>query len=188
MGERNKKKYRKETNGVIERYMGQRMKPKMSVTPVPDGWNRGYWNGEACVAYRVVKVRVLPVSEPKMHWQNAFPNEIRQAIEINHDGHVWMIDNNTGQGLYKVTIGQGSPGVGHADISAHEFIDIVADKEQWIMPDQEKHTADRLCIEKWQEANFPEEFKKVQAAIAAWDKSPMNAKNIDHHAIRRDRK
>lgn len=72
------------------------------------------WNGEACEAK---KVRVVVGKPPSESWWCAkLVGLERDAVRIEYAGHVFYIDNADGEGWFKVTAGQGSPGQPHKSL------------------------------------------------------------------------
>lgn len=75
--------------------------------------NNAYWNGEPCYARRV-KVKVGTVEVPTW-WCAGMEGTIRNAVEVNYgpDPSPFFLDDENGRGWAKVTLGYGSPQVGH---------------------------------------------------------------------------
>lgn len=111
-------------------------------------WNDGFWNGEPA-RFRVVDIIVgEEPQEQKEHFAKHYPGQKRymwfapfigkklQAIEIHYQDETWLIDNSTGSGLHKITLGMGSPKCGHASIYSTNIIGEVEEKD-WITPSEE---------------------------------------------------
>ncbi len=76
---------------------------------------KGFWNGEQTATFVGVEYEVTQ-SDGKLHWQNMHVGKRRQGIQITQGGKTWIIDNEHGDGYYKVTDGQGSPRCGHKSV------------------------------------------------------------------------
>ncbi len=139
----------------------------------------GFWNYTEPVEYRVVLVKLMPVKEPKLHWQNAFAGVTRQAVEINYKGQLpFYIDNGDGQGLLKAE-SRGGPECGSRHIQGGAFeIVAVVDESQWQHLEGSLYRETEEAIEKWQRETHPAEWEKVQQIKAAWQKSKFNPKNV----------
>lgn len=139
----------------------------------------GFWNYTEPVTYRVVLVKLMPVKEPVLHWQNAFAGHTRQAVEIEGaDTSVkFYIDNGDGQGLFKAE-NRGGPEYGSRHLQPGAF-EIVAqvDEAQWQQINAGLYLETETAVEKWQKETHPTEWQKVQDLKAAWEKSGFNPKN-----------
>lgn len=126
---------------------------------------KGYWNGEPATFVGVE----YEVKEPEVNtwWQAQYVGEIRQGIEITYGGESWIIDNEHGDGFYKVTRGMGSPRCPHKSVSnisdndftyiSDENINTVLDKDM-ISVEHESHQC-------YLREHFPEAYKRSQALI-----------------------
>lgn len=120
----------------------------------------GFWNGEPTATFVGVTYEVVQ-SDGKMHWQNSHIGNRRQGIQITQGSETWIIDNEHGDGYYKVTKGQGSPRCGHKSIfNPANVVEI---------PDSEINVAyDSVAIQKENEAHDlfiqqvdPVEYKRL---------------------------
>jgi hypothetical protein len=127
---------------------------------------QGKWNYIEDITYRVVNVRLLPVSDPKMHWQNAFAGEIIQAVEVTGRGESFLISNQDGSGLRKIHRG-GGPDSGSWHIADHELLDEVTDESLWFSYDPALWDAIERKSDAWSAKHFPEEHKRSQALKAS---------------------
>ncbi len=134
---------------------------------------KGKWNYTEHIQYKVVLVKLLPVPETPMHWQNAFAGQERQVVWINYDfpGETpFLIDNQDGSGLLKISRG-GGPDSYSAHIGHYEFIRDLPESE-WISWSKVLHDVNRKKVDDWQEEHFPEEFarmNKLRQAIQSRD-------------------
>lgn len=131
---------------------------------------KGFWNYSEPVEYRFIMVKLLPVKEPPMHWQNAFAYEHRQVMEVVHNGKSFYLDNQDGSGRLKILAG-GGPGSMSRHVEAHELIGLVPDGQE-VKYDPERRRIEDEKIEAWQKKSFPAEYEKVQALKMAWTNSP----------------
>ena len=139
----------------------------------------GFWNYTEPVTYRIVLVKLLPVKQPVLHWQNAFAGQTRQAVEINYEGQLpFYIDNGDGQGLFKVE-SRGGPEHGSRHIQGGAF-EIVAqvDEAQWNRITAGAYLESEKTIQDWQKTNYPAEYQRVQELKESWEKSKFNPKNV----------
>lgn len=75
---------------------------------------RTYWNGEEATARRVVVV-VGPPLRPTWWCADLF-GQRRNAVEVIYGGRSFFLDDDNGDGWYKVTVGRGSPNVFHRSL------------------------------------------------------------------------
>jgi len=123
---------------------------------------KGKWNYSEEIYYKVVLVRIAEQHDTPMSWQNAFAGMVRQAVAIESEGgqHRFLIDNEDGTGLLKILRG-GGPDSYSAHIGIHEIIEDVPESE-WIQYDPVLHKRQRGMVDAWQQANFPEDFARMQ--------------------------
>lgn len=127
---------------------------------------KGKWNYSEDIEYRVILVKLHHVSDPKMHWQNAFVGEERQVVEIStktaNGIYVFLIDNNDGYGLLKISRGGGPDSFSaHVD-GGFDFVKELPENE-WQQTSKVLHDRDRAIVNEWQKTNFPDEFEKLEA-------------------------
>lgn len=138
---------------------------------------KGFWNGEHTATFTACIVKPHFNSEKPMYWHNVFAGEERQGIEITYAGQTWVIDNETGDGYYKVAIGMGSPQCGHKSYSDFDFVRYIPKEEMLIAysPMAAKIEQDR--INEYQKTNYPIEFAENQRLLESLRKyqamSPM---------------
>lgn len=133
---------------------------------------KGKWNYTEDIEFMVVVVKPKAVAEPKMHWQNAFIGEERQAVEVIHNGRSFFIDNKDGSGLRKIERG-GGPDSYHASIEDFEFVKVLPENE-WQQWDEKKHDQERWIAQSWQKATYPEEFAKIEALRKSFEETKNN--------------
>lgn len=139
--------------------------------PNPGAWTlntlkKGKWNYTEDILYKVVVVRLLPVADPVLAWQNAFAGQERQAVWVmDATNYTFLIDNQDGSGLRKIAR-NGGPDSYSAHIMAHELIRDLPESE-WQYWDPAKYQASQEAVATWQKENHPEEYEKLQRLIAA---------------------
>lgn len=79
-----------------------------------------FWNGEHCDA-EIVLIKVGPAAKPTF-WHAGLEGTERFAVEVRYGGQTFYLDNEDGDGWYKVTKGRGSPRCGHKSIPVAEVI------------------------------------------------------------------
>jgi len=122
----------------------------------------GNWNYTENIQYTVVLVKLLPVAQPPMHWQNCFAGQDRQVVKVVcKDGYTFYMDNQDGSGLLKISK-KGGPDSYHASINEHEFIRELNENE-WQQFDLLLHKKHRQECDDWQKKNFPNDYKKIEA-------------------------
>jgi hypothetical protein len=83
---------------------------------------KGFWNG--------LPAEITPVTyeigphtiDAALWWSKRLEGKRRQGLKVEQDGNIFFIDNEYGDGYYKVTTGKGMPEYGHK--SAHNPINI----------------------------------------------------------------
>ncbi|MFA6058934.1 MAG: hypothetical protein WC756_12100 [Taibaiella sp.] len=121
----------------------------------------GFWNGVrniefTCVTYEVTK------ADGEVHWQNMFVGQRRQGVFIRTPDDVWIIDNEHGDGIYKVTTGLGSPRCGHKSV-VNPINVIPIPEEQWFTKyNVECMRAENDQHDEWIKENYPEQYKKLK--------------------------
>lgn len=80
-----------------------------------------FWNGERAAARRV---RVIVADDPQFpaYWARPLVGTERDAVEVIYAGHVFYLDNDSGEGWAKVTDGRGSPRYGHQDLAIQRVV------------------------------------------------------------------
>lgn len=120
---------------------------------------KGFWNGEPAT-FNVVLYQVLP-AEKETWWQNRHLGQQRQAVQITYGGQTWIIDNEHGDGYYKVTTGMGSPGCGHKSIDAHRIIRELPESEWKTEIDHAGLKAEQEMHDAWHKEHDPEGFERL---------------------------
>lgn len=128
---------------------------------------KGFWNGEHAATFTACIVKPIKNDKAPMHWYNVFAGEERQGIEITYGGEKWIIDNETGDGYYKVTTGMGSPSCGHKSYCEYEFVRYLPKEDMLIARSPMAEFSESNKIDEYQKANFPEEFEKNKRLLAA---------------------
>ena len=121
---------------------------------------KGFWNGEDTATFVGVTYEVTK-SDGELHWQNMFIGKRRQGVQITYEGSTWIIDNEHGDGFYKVTFGQGSPRCGHKSIFNPINIVEIPDNEINVEYDIEGLKSESEAHDKFMEEKNPEEFKRM---------------------------
>lgn len=136
----------------------------------------GFWNYTQAVKYHVILVKLLPVAEPKMHWQNAFTGQQRQALQVFYfapagECKTFLIDNEDGSGLLKAE-GRGGPEYMSRHIQL-ENIEILHELDECLWNKYDPHRRRKIDeqIDEWCKKNHPEEFEQLQLLKAALQKS-----------------
>lgn len=126
----------------------------------------GYWNGEPAKFVGVI----YQVSPPQVAtwWQAMYIGEERQGIEITYSGETWIIDNEYGDGFFKVTRGMGSPRCPHRSIDAPMKLREIPESEINKILDKIGLEGERLKFDKWLEENYPEQARKSKALREAF--------------------
>lgn len=150
----------------------------------------GFWNGHEAW-YRVMEVTVgrepdaiRESIEKNTHrkrylWFIPFIGEKRQVIEVNYGGDKFYMDNETGQGLYKVTIGQGSPGCAHASIYPDLSLPIDhVPPEEWIHFNEGRQLQHELEVNKRWKKLDPEGYPKFLEQIEGLKKLIINGHRL----------
>lgn len=126
----------------------------------------GWWNGlPAQITCCIIEVIATP--EKPMLWHNAFAGQTRQVVEVSQDGTSFIIDNQHGDGFYKVNTGMGSPGcwVGSKHFGEFKLLEYVPPEYWNRILDEPQLAGESFIIEDYQERTNPEEFKKIQALV-----------------------
>jgi len=76
-----------------------------------------YWNGEETPAVKVrVVVGAARDGDPPAAWWRKIVGQVRDAVKVTYHGESFYLDNQTGLGWSKVTMGRGSPAWGHSSL------------------------------------------------------------------------
>lgn len=122
---------------------------------------KGYWNGEPAtfkgVTYEVTK----PATET--WWQSQYIGQRRQGIEITYEGATWIIDNQNGDGFFKVTRGMGSPRCPHKSIDNPINLEYLNDSEINKMLDTEGLKTESDAHRNWMKENHPELYERSES-------------------------
>jgi len=132
---------------------------------------KGYWNGESAT----IKGVVYEVTEPERPtwWQAMHVGKQRQGLQISYSGSVWIIDNEHGDGFFKVTQGMGSPRCGHKSIDNPTLLHYISVDQINKTIDVEAIRLESEAYDKWMSENHPESFAKSQALreLINWHKN-----------------
>jgi hypothetical protein len=128
----------------------------------------GFWNYTEPIKYRVVYVQLFPVKEPVLHWQNAFVGEIHQAVQVYHfrpDGECrpFLISNQDGSGIKKMEKGGGPDSQSWHIVLEACVIGNEVPEPLWNTWSEFATAHMEGIVEQWQEENYPEQFKRLQA-------------------------
>lgn len=78
---------------------------------------KGEWGGATGqVTFVGMTYEVVPSADIPLDWKHTHEHTRRQGLEIRADGKRFYIDNQHGDGYYKLTTGGGSPRCGHKSI------------------------------------------------------------------------
>ena len=121
---------------------------------------KGFWNGERAtfkgVTYEVTKPEV------STWWQSRFIGQRRQGIEVTYEESTWIIDNQHGDGFFKVTRGMGSPRCPHKSIHNPINVEYLNDSEINKMLDTEGLKAESDAHRDWMKENHPELYERSE--------------------------
>ncbi len=134
---------------------------------------KAYWNGEYTAVITCVLYEVTRSSNPN-HWQNMFVGNIRQAVKINYSGQTWYIDNEHGDGYYKVTKGQGSPWCGHKSVDDPIIKEELPEDKWQTIYDTEALKKESLAHDEWMKVNDPENYEKIQSLKSTINRMHLN--------------
>jgi len=128
---------------------------------------KGKWNYTQDILFQVVNVVLGPAESIPLHWQNAFQGETIQAVLIrDFAGYEFLIDNEDGSGLLKISRG-GGPDSYSAHIDGKFEIGCTVPEEKWNQWDEHVSFLRREFVDAWREEHYPEEFRKLQALKAS---------------------
>lgn len=122
---------------------------------------KGKWNYTEDIEYTVVEVMLSRVPEIPFHWQNSMSGEVCQAVLIKHGDYQFMIDNQDGSGLNKISKG-GGPDSYSAHISGCETIREIPEHE-WNQWNPIEHKKRRQHHDDWLKEHHPEQFQKIES-------------------------
>lgn len=122
---------------------------------------KGYWNGEDAT-FKGVTYEVTEPDVPTW-WQGQYVGQRRHGIEVTYGGSVWIIDNEHGDGFYKVTRGMGSPRCPHKSIHNPINVEHLDDSKINMILDIEGIKVEQEAHREWMKKNYPEDFKRSEA-------------------------
>lgn len=122
----------------------------------------GYWNGEHAT-FKGITYEVIESKTGKLHWQNQFIGKRRQGIEISYKNRKFIIDNENGDGYFKVTRGLGSPRCGHKSIFNPINVEYISDLEVNKKLDIDAINQENKNNRIWAKKTCPELFDKSEA-------------------------
>lgn len=126
----------------------------------------GYWNGDKSANFIGVIYKVDKASTPTW-WQNRIVGTERQGLIITYANQTWLIDNECGDGYYKLTEGLGSWRCGHKSLADYTIVKEIPDEEIITQYNEEKLAEESRLHDEWMEQNYPEDFKRLQALKAS---------------------
>ena len=122
---------------------------------------KGYWNGEP--AQFVGVVYEVPEPEIKTWWLAMFIGQRRQGIQVNYGSQVFVIDNEHGDGYYKVTRGMGSPRIGHKSTGGAQRLFRIPEDEINKIVDKEALKKEDELHDEFLKKNHPESYERSKA-------------------------
>lgn len=134
----------------------------------------GYWNGEPTANYEGISYEVSAVEKPPLHWQNAFVGTRRQGLRITFQDQTWIIDNEHGDGHYKLNEGKGMWTAGHKSVVDPKNIMPLDDCEIRQLDALGRRTMlkEEVTYDEWASKAHPTEFARLQALRASAPKMP----------------
>ena len=139
----------------------------------------GYWNGEPTATFVGVTYEVTKIEDTPLSWLNSHVGKRRQGIQITYSGQTWIIDNEHGDGYYKVTKGFGSPRCGHKSVTNPINVTEIPDCDINTFYNYPAMRAENEAHDKYIEQINPEEFKRLKSLrsmINRIDKKVWNSK------------
>lgn len=121
---------------------------------------QGFWNGEPAT-FRGVTYELVEAPQP-LWWQNCHVGQRRQGLEMTQGSETWIIDNEYGDGYYKVTIGMGSPRCGHKSVHNPINVEPIPDTDIRTVYDAEGLAIEATEHDDWMREKNPEEFERMQ--------------------------
>jgi len=134
------------------------------------------WNGGAeFVTFEFCNYRVLEHETPTW-WPNQHIGQIRQGIEITDStGHVFLIDNQHGEGYRKLIEFGGSPKVNHKSVINYEIVDKDLDDKDWHFKyDGAAIKAEFEAHENWMRENHFEAFERLRKMRESFEEQQKN--------------
>lgn len=122
---------------------------------------KGFWNGEPCIFYPIEYT--VKESNVISHWFNRFVGQKRQGLKVEYDGGNFFIDNQHGDGYYKLTKGKGSVKCGHKSINFESYTELTKDDLVTVYNTEALIKEDLIISEFWEEFD-PNTYEKLQAA------------------------
>jgi hypothetical protein len=126
----------------------------------------GYWNGDKSANFIGVIYKVDKAPTPTW-WQNRIVGTQRQGLMITYANQTWLIDNECGDGYYKLTEGLGSWRCGHKSLADYTIVKEIPDEQINKEYNGEKLAEESRLHDEWMEQNYPEDFKRLQALKAS---------------------
>ena len=80
-----------------------------------------YWNGEPTPCRRVRVI--VGESEKPTWWCAGLEGTVRRVVEVSYFEEPFYLDNEEGQGWWKVTAGGGGPDCGHAGLPVKKVLE-----------------------------------------------------------------
>jgi Fe-S cluster assembly scaffold protein SufB len=123
----------------------------------------GYWNGQPTAQFEGVTYEVTHIERTPLHWQNSLVGTRRQGLRIEYEGHTWYIDNENGEGFYKLTEGKGMWTSGHKSVENPVNVILIPDSDIKKMVNGLALRREREKHDDWMKEKYPQEFKRVLA-------------------------
>jgi hypothetical protein len=124
------------------------------------------WNGEPCQA-SFVNIKILPTEVTNLAWWKPFEGEVRRVIEIEQNGHKFLIDNEDGLGYSKITHGGGfMHGSRHFDGMNYEVVGYTPEPEIVTVFNPEAYASTAKRADDYWRIAKPDEFWQLQALKA----------------------
>lgn len=138
---------------------------------------KGFWNYTEPVTFTGITYEVTFDKEHPLYWQNAFAGQRRQALQVvaREGTETFIIDNENGQGYYKIMSGKGSPGFGHKSIFNPANILEISDEDIFKKYDHAGVLIEERLINEHAEKANPEEYRKLQSLKSSIKNKNFNA-------------
>lgn len=137
----------------------------------------GFWEGEPTAKFVGVTYEVSEPEKPTW-WTKSHVGKRRQGIQITYEGSTWIIDNEHGDGYFKVTEGMGSPWCSHKIVTNPLNVIQIPDEEINTKKDLNALVEESMEHDAYLAKHFPEEFKQLVALkeIISKSRQEINSK------------
>lgn len=123
----------------------------------------GYWNGQPTAQFEGITYEVTHVEKTPLHWQNSVVGTRRQGIQIHYEDHKWVIDNEHGEGYYKLTEGKGMWTSGHKTVENPMSVILIPDSDIKKQVNTFGLKREMELHDRWMEEKYPATYKRVLA-------------------------